>query len=140
MILRFTKEQHPDVREESFREFCDMTSRALGVSIENAHLKDVAGPGDYVLVGNHTDPDMSVDLDGKAPIRLDGYECLYIPRAEADCEELEKQPEWSNRFNRSAVNRDYSGIRLHEFLMSEVSINGNPADRYHFVIKIFGND
>ena len=139
MILRFAKDQPPALREEKFREFCDVTSQALNVSIENAKSKEVAGPGDFVLVGTHTDASMELDLDSKEPIHLDGFECIYVPRAEADLKELGHSEEWNRRFQPKSIDRNYNGIRLHEFLMSEVPTNGASADRYHFVIKILGN-
>lgn len=138
MILRFAKDQPPALREDKFREFCDVTSQALKVSIENAKSKDVAGPGDFVLVGTHTDASLELDLDSKEPIQLDGFECIYVPRAEADLRELGNSEEWSRRFEQKSIDRNYNGIRLHEFLMSEVPTHGASADRYHFVIKILG--
>lgn len=138
MILRFAKDQPPALREEKFREFCDITSQALNVSIENAKPKDVAGPGDYILVGTHTDTSLELDLDGQDPIQLDGFECIYVPRADADMKELRQSEEWNHRFQLKSVDRNYSGIRMHEFLMSEVPADGGTADRYHFVLKILG--
>jgi hypothetical protein len=138
VILRFSKDQPPALREDKFREFCDVTSQALNVSIENAKSKDVAGPGDFVLVGTHTDQSMELDLDGKEPIQLDGFECIYVPRAEADLRDLSHSEEWRRRYQEKSIDRNYSGIRLHEFLMSEIPVDGSSADRYHFVLKIFG--
>ncbi len=135
MILRFAKEQTPAAREEKFREFCDITSQALNRSIEAAKSKDVAGPGDFLLVGTHTDPTQELDLDGEEPIRLDGFECIYVPRAEADARELRSSEEFAKRFGMTAVDKNYSGLRLNEFIMSE---EASGADRYHFVIKILG--
>ena len=150
MILRFAKEQTQAARDEKFREFCDVTSQALNVSIENAKSKEVAGPGDFLLVGTHTDPTLELDLDTEEPIRLDGFECIYVPRAEADARELRSSEEFKKRFGLNAIDKSYAGLRLNEFLMSQV-IDGAPAgqatdlknakfqDRYHFVVKIVGN-
>jgi hypothetical protein len=52
VILRFAKEQTQALRDEKFREFCDLTSQALNVSIENAKTKEIAGAGDYLLIRN----------------------------------------------------------------------------------------
>ncbi len=136
MILRFAKEQTQAARDEKFREFCDVTSQALNRSIENAKSKEVAGPGDFLLVGTHTDPTQDLDLDSEEPIRLDGFECIYVPRAEADARELRGSEEFKKRFGAASVDKEYAGLRLNEFLMSEVAGGG---DRYHFVVKILGS-
>ena len=135
MILRFAKEQPQATREEKFREFCDITSQTLNFSIENAKTKEIAGPGDFLLVGTHTDPTMELDLDTEEPIRLDGFECIYVPRAEADARELRASDEFKRRFGMSAIDKNYSGLHLNEFLMSQEK---DGADRYHFVVKILG--
>lgn len=146
MILRFAKEQTQAARDEKFREFCDITSQALNRSIENAKVKEVAEPGDFLLVGTHTDPTLELDLDTEEPIRLDGFECIYVPRAEADARELRSSDEFKKRFGTNAVDKNYAGLRVNEFLMSQV-VEG-PAtglkdakfqDRYHFVVKIIGS-
>jgi hypothetical protein len=146
VILRFAKEQTQAARDEKFREFCDITSQALNRSIENAKVKEVAEPGDFLLVGTHTDPTLELDLDTEEPIRLDGFECIYVPRAEADARELRSSEEFKKRFGANAVDKNYAGLRVNEFLMSQV-VEG-PAtglkdakfqDRYHFVVKIVGN-
>ncbi len=138
MILRFAKEQTQALRDEKFREFCDLTSQALNVSIENAKTKEVAGPGDYLLIGTHIDSTLELDLDSEEPIRLDGFECIYVPRAEADARELRSNEEWNRRFATTSVDRNFAGLKLHEFIMSEVSNAGESADKYQFVIKIIG--
>ena len=138
MILRFAKEQTQALRDEKFREFCDLTSQALNVSIENAKTKEVAGPGDYLLIGTHLDSTLELDLDSEEPIRLDGFECIYVPRAEADARELRLNEEWNRRFSATSVDRNFAGLKLHEFIMSEVSNAGESADKYQFVIKIIG--
>lgn len=145
MILRFAKEQTQAARDEKFREFCDITSQALNVSIENAKTKEVAGPGDFLLVGTHIDPTLELDLDTEEPIRLDGFECIYVPRAEADARELRSSEEFKKRFGVNAIDKNYAGLRLNEFLMSQV-IDGpqqglkdaKMQDKYHFVVKIIG--
>lgn len=134
MILRFAKEQTQAARDEKFREFCDVTSQALNFSIENAKSKEVAGPGDFLLIGTHSDPEQELDLDTEEPIRLDGFECIYVPRAEADSRELRSSEEFKKRFGAGAIDKNYAGLRLNEFLMSEEG----GGDRYHFVIKILG--
>ncbi len=138
MILRFAKEQTQALRDEKFREFCDLTSQALNVSIENAKTKEVAGPGDHLLIGTHIDSTLELDLDSEEPIRLDGFECIYVPRAEADARELRSNEEWNRRFATTSVDRNFAGLKLHEFIMSEVSNAGESADKYQFVIKIIG--
>lgn len=139
MILRFAKEQTQALRDEKFREFCDLTSQALNVSIENAKTKEVAGGGDFLLIGTHIDTTLELDLDSEEPIRLDGFECIYIPRAEADAKELRSNEEWNRRFSTSSVDRNFAGLKLHEFIMSETTSDGDAADKYQFVIKIIGN-
>lgn len=144
MILRFSKEQTPVAREDKFREFCDLTSQALGINFENAKEKDVAGPGDLIMVGTHVDLEQDLDLDGEEPIRIENVECIYIPRAEADMAELRKDPAWSGRFSPQSMDRAFAGLRLNEFLMKEVTVpeSGSAkkrnADQYSFVIKIKG--
>ncbi|CAN5456771.1 hypothetical protein BH10BDE1_BH10BDE1_07670 [soil metagenome] len=146
MILRFAKEQTQAARDEKFREFCDITSQALNRSIENAKVKEVAEPGDFLLVGTHTDPTLELDLDTEEPIRLDGFECIYVPRAEADARELRLSDEFKKRFGTNAVDKNYAGLRVNEFLMSQV-VDGPTTglkdakfqDRYHFVVKIIGS-
>lgn len=138
MILRFAKEQTQALRDEKFREFCDLTSQALNVSIENAKSKEIAGAGDYLLIGTHIDTTLELDLDSEEPIRLDGFECIYVPRAEADVKELRSNDEWNRRFATTSVDRNFAGLKLHEFIMSEVSTGGESADKYQFVIKIIG--
>ena len=146
MILRFAKEQTQAARDEKFREFCDITRQALNRSIENAKVKEVAEPGDFLLVGTHTDPTLELDLDTEEPIRLDGFECIYVPRAEADARELRSSDEFKKRFGTNAVDKNYAGLRVNEFLMSQV-VEGPTTglkdakfqDRYHFVVKIIGS-
>lgn len=134
MILRFSKDLTPAMRDEKFREFCDMTSQALGFSIEMAKPKDVAGPGDFVMTGTHTDTTLELDLDDEEPIALDGFECVFVPRADADIRELKQNAEWMKRFSAKSVDRAYAGTRVNEFIME----GGNSSDTYHFVIKVFG--
>lgn len=149
MILRFAKEQTQAARDEKFREFCDITSQVLNVSIENAKSKEVAGPGDFLLIGTHTDPTLELDLDSEEPIKLDGFECVYVPRAEADARELRSSEEFKKRFGVSAIDKNYAGLRLNEFLMSQVIVGSGQGqkpdlkdakmlDKYHFVVKILG--
>ena len=138
MILRFAKEQTPAARDEKFREFCDLTSQALGINFEMAKEKEVAGPGDIIMVGTHIDTTQDLDLDGEEPIRIESIECLYIPRAEADVAELKNHPIWSTRFTARALDRNFAGLHLNEFLMKEVTSSEGPADQYSFVLKVKG--
>ncbi len=142
MILRFAKEQTPAARDEKFREFCDLTSQALGINFEMAKEKEVAGPGDIILVGTHIDRSQDLDLDGEEPIRIENVECIYVPRADADVAELRNHPIWSTRFTAKALDRNFEGLHLNEFLMKELTVSDDGAkalaDQYSFVLKIKG--